>query len=810
MRQAIGSVFCTLMVLNATTFAGNSGKTIHALRMERPIVLDGLLHDWQWRAAPAAEDFTQFYPNEGLPPTERTSVRILYDDRALYVGVICFDSNPREIVSQLTRRDRSSEADRFTVQIDSYHDHQTAFVFSVNVAGVQSDGFLSQDGNVYDLSYDAVWRVQTARHREGWSAEFEIPYNAFRFSPQADNRYEWGINFRRYISRKQETDEWVMVPSTERLLISKWGHLVGVANILPPMNLSFIPYISGTVSFESEAPGRPFRSDQKGHAGLDVKYGLSRDFTLDVAVNPDFGQVEVDQAILNLTVFETFYPEKRPFFVEGASLFEFGSSVDNTPLGLFYSRRIGQRPRGSYSVAAPPGGRIESNPLVTTILGAAKVTGHSASGFSLGLLSAATDEEHAILLDSARNEQKLRTEPRASYNVVRLKQEFGNSWLGAIATAAAYDNSLPALSGGFDWNVRLADGAYTVDGYLAGARSSSPRSSSDGTTGRLLVSRIAAEHWFYTFSYQFATPRFNSNDLGFFNRPRYHGGYAQLLYRETKGEVLFRRYAFSIVPEVHWNWDGIRTLAQVEMVFTADWMNFWRSTMKYTFNDRAYDDAERGVIGLYHRPRHHALQLSVQTDERQLASVALTADYIRDEQRKTSISTLVGITLRPTSFLELTPLAYFARRRDEETGVLFGGRIVTEGGMSMFADRDVDEFDLALRGTITLSRAVSIQFYSQLLLARGRYRSHRLLVGEETFVGVAMPPSYDFNYAIFDANLLIRWEFLPGSTVYFVWTQNRFGDSGTYATDFGPRFREAFKLPHSDAVLLKLSYLIPL
>lgn len=810
MRRCIGGgVFLSILSV-LTTFGGNSSKVIHAARTEGPIVLDGLLHDWRWQAATPVEDFTQFYPNEGDAPSERTSVRILYDDRALYVGVICYDSNPYGIVSQLTRRDRTSEADRFTVQIDSYHDHQTAFVFSTNVAGVKSDGFLSQDGNVYDLSYDAVWRVQTARHREGWSAEFEIPYNAFRFSPQPDNKYEWGINFRRYISRKRETDEWVMVPSTERLLISRWGHVTSIEHITPPLNLSFVPYISGTTSFESAAPGRPFKSDQSGNAGIDVKYGLSRDFTLDVAINPDFGQVEVDQAILNLTVFETFYPEKRPFFIEGAQLFEFGSSVDNTPLSLFYSRRIGQRPLGSYLIAAPAGGTVEQNPLVTTILGAAKVTGHSASGLSLGLLTTATAEEHAVVKDSAGNEQTVRTEPRATYNVVRVKQELGNSWLGGIATLAARENLLPAYSGGLDWNVRFDEGRYTLDGYLAGAHSSSPRTNPDGGAGRLLFSRIAADHWFYTLSYSFTTPHFNSNDLGIFNRPRYHGGYFQLLYREVKAEVLFRRYAFSVIPEVRWNWDGIRTLAQVDVSFTADWMNFWRSTLKYVVNDRAYDDGERGIIGLYLRPVTHWLQASVQTDERQAVSVSLTTDYRIDLKRKTSLSALVGITLRPAANVELTPLFYFERTRDEETGVLRGGRIASQGGLSLFADRDVDEIDLALRGIVTFTRTLSLQFYTQILLARGRYEGYRVLVESEKFVGVAQPPQYDFNYAIFDANVLLRWEFLPGSTIYFVWTQSRFGDSGNYATDFGPRLRETFKLPHDDAVLLKLSYWIPL
>jgi hypothetical protein len=727
--------------------------------------------------------------------------------------VLCFDSDPRGIVSQLTRRDRTSEADRFTVQIDSYHDHQTAFVFSANVAGVQSDGFLSQDGNVYDLSYDAVWQVKTARHREGWSAEFAIPYNAFRFSPQESAEYEWGINFRRYISRKRETDEWVMVPSTERLLISKWGHVEGIRQFEPPLHLSLLPYVSGTATFETQASYRSYRSDRSASAGLDVKYGLSRDFTLDAAFNPDFGQVEVDQAILNLTIFETNYPEKRPFFVEGLQLFEFGNAVDNTPLVLFYSRRIGQRPLGSYFVSAPAGGRIKDNPLTTTILGAAKITGHSLGGFSLGLLSTMTDEENAIVEDSLQRESKILTEPQGSYNVLRVKQEFGdNSWFGGIATLAARASTRPAFSGGIDWNLRFGDGGYTFDGYLAGVHSSSRRNNPDGSAGRMLFSKIAAEHWYYTASYNFFSANFNSNDLGYFAQPRYHGMYTQLLYRENKAKGLLRRYSFSVVPELRWNWDGARTLAQIDASYTADWMNFWRSTLRFVINDHAYDDEQRGMNGLYLRPIGYWLQADLKTDERKAVQVSLTTDFKFDEKKKSSFGALVGVTIRPTPWIELTPLFYFEKTVNEETGVFdfLTRRIARDSlGRSLIGDRDVDDIEFALRGILTFTRTLSLQFYTQILLPRGRYDNLRSLVGSEQLISYPHQ-NYDFNTTTFLSNILLRWEYMPGSTLYLVWTQSRDDFINDYSIDFGPRFRDTFKLPHDDAVLLKVSYWLPL
>ncbi len=807
MRFARG-LLLVYAIIASTALGGNSAKAIRAVRCDGRIVQDGLLHDWRWQAAQPVSDFTQFYPEEGAAPTEQTSVRILFDDNALYVGVICYDSDPRGIVSQLTRRDRTSEADRFTVQIDSYHDHQTAFVFSTNVAGVQSDGFLSQDGNVYDLSYDGVWQVNTARHREGWSAEFVIPYNAIRFSPQEGQNYEWGINFRRYISRKHETDEWVMVPSSERLLIDKWGHVDGIERIQPPLHLSMIPYVSATATYETETSYRPRRSDLSENAGLDVKYGISRNFTLDAAVNPDFGQVEVDQSILNLTVFETLYPEKRPFFVEGSQIFEFGNSVDNTPLGLFYSRRIGQIPLYSSYVASLPNVTVEENPRATTILGALKVTGHTESGFSLGLLASATDEENAVLRDRAGVKSVLRTEPRGTYNAVRVKQEFGNSWLGGIATVAARDATLPAFSGGVDWNARFDNGAYTVDGYLAGVHSSSTRNNPDGSAGRLLFSRIAAEHWYYTLSYSFFSANFNSNDLGYFAQPRYHGGYVQLLYRENKAEGWLRRYSLSLVPEVRWNWDEARTLAQIDATFAADWTNFWRSTLRFVINDHAYDDRQRGINGLYLRPVNYWLQATLTTDERKPVSVSLTSDFKFDEKKKSGIGVLAGVTIRPSSWIELTPLLYMEKTIHEETGVFdFASRRIASDslGQSLIADRDLADIEFAMRGILTFTRTISLQFYTQMLLPRGRYGNYRSLAANGELVSYPQQ-QYDFNTISFQSNILLRWEYLPGSTLYLVWTQSRDDFIDNYTIDFGPRFREAFRLPHDDALLLKVSY----
>ncbi len=815
MRISILGLTIALVLAADLVSAELPRKTIRATRTAIPPAMDGSVSDSLWQTASPILDFTQAEPVEAGRPTELTSVRILYDDNALYVGVICYDANPNGIVGKLSRRDRTTEADRFTVLIDSYFDRKSAFVFSVNVSGVQSDGILSQGGSVYDLTWDAVWDAVTQVYEDGWSAEFKIPFNVLRFAEDRQGEFVWGVNFRRYISRRKEVDDWVMVPRTEVYEISRWGTLEGIRGIPSPVHLEFSPYVAGSATVQSATESAPRNSSSNARAGLDIKYGLTRNFTIDATVNPDFGQVEVDQAVLNLTVFETRYPEKRPFFIEGAQFFTFGSSYDDTPLPLFFSRRVGRAPALGTYVSAPPGGVVVENPSQTTILGAAKLSGRSSSGLSIGALTAVTDQEYATLRDSLGDESRELTEPRASYTVLRMRQEFSEgSWLGGIATVAGRTSARTAVSGGMDWNLHLWGGTHSFDGYLAAARAWSGDLERSGSAGRLLFSRIAGSRWSYLASYNFATRNFDINDLGFYARPHDHGGYSQLLYRVLTPEQGFLRYGGSIVPEARWNWDGVLTLAQVEATVFGTFLNFWTTQLSAACRFPAYDDAERGILTTYRRPSALAVTGQVMTDERQDIVLTLAAQTEGDHRGKTQSQMSAGLTFRPTSFIELKPSVLLLRVRFEEAAAIASGRVgsvVVDGiPYSLFGDRDLDELDLGIRGIVTFSRTLSLQFYTQLLMARGKYEHYRRLVDNSAFVEDVVPPvSYDFHEAVFNADVLFRWEFVPGSALYLAWTQSRYGDTGLYGTGFGDRFAQAFALPHEDVLFVKLSYWLP-
>ena len=377
--------------------------SVEAVRAGRADPVDGRLDDAAWQAALPFTDFTQRDPEEGQPATEATELRLVYDDEALYVGARLHDREPDRIVKRLSRRDEGAEADRFSIYLDPRRDRLTGVRFEVSAAGVQSDEIIYND-TWMDDSWDAVWLSEVHHDAQGWSVEMRIPFSELRFLPGESQT--WGINAARFIQRKNESDWLVLVPRAESGLASRMAELTGIRGVRPRTPLVLVPYAAAGIELGPAEPGDPFfdGSDPFGGVGLDLRRKLGSGFALDATVNPDFGQVEVDPAVVNLTDFETFFPEKRPFFVEGAQIFDnFGRNGPNSFFGfnrsepdLFYTRRIGRAPQGA------PEGTFTSSPRATTILGAAKLTGKTASGWSVGVLEAVTGREFARWADGGR------------------------------------------------------------------------------------------------------------------------------------------------------------------------------------------------------------------------------------------------------------------------------------------------------------------------------------------------------------------------------------------------------------------------
>ncbi len=348
--------------------------------------IDGKLDDPCWRSVDACDDFIQQAPNEGAVPAERTAVRVIYDHKGIYVAVRAFDSAPDKIQAQQRRRDDLQGLgvdDGIMITIDSYHDHQTGYEFRVNPKGSKIDYYCFKDVEI-DLSWDGIWDVATSVDSLGWTAEFCIPFSSLRFPKGSD--HTWGFNVSRYIAREKEGIQWQLMTKAGTGYISRLGHLAGLEGLSPEPALEFFPFLVNRATFEPKKPVvNPDGRDLSFDMGLDMKYNVRSDVVLNAAVNPDFGQVEADPSILNLTAFETFYPEKRPFFTEGTTIFD-------TPLQLFYSRRVGKRP-GEFQMS--PSDQVIKYPDFTTILFAGKLTGKTEKGTAIGFIEAVTAEEHA-------------------------------------------------------------------------------------------------------------------------------------------------------------------------------------------------------------------------------------------------------------------------------------------------------------------------------------------------------------------------------------------------------------------------------
>jgi hypothetical protein len=524
-------------------------RVVQAVRTTSELRIDGRLDEEAWAAAPVASDFVQQRPQPGAVPSERTEVRLLYDDRNLYVGMRMYDARPDSIAAQLGRRDATGlYSDWAHVVIDSYFDRRTAFRFSATPRGVVRDVMHFDDTNE-DGGWNAVWEVATSLDSLGWTAEFRIPFSQLRFSTDGRQELRWGINFIRDIARRDERSYWSPILPEVPGLVSRFGELHGLAGIPAPRRMEIVPYALGRLSRVPGDPADPyFRSNDLGRdVGVDLMYGLGA-LTLNATLNPDFGQVEVDPAVVNLSAFETFYPERRPFFLEGADIFRFGINVgDGGPETLFYTRRIGRAPQGGL----PADARFASVPSASRILGAGKLSGKPA-GWSVGALGALTARERAEFHTVGGDRGDVVVAPLTGYWVGRLSRDFaaGRSGIGGMATALhreTHDNlrflTDRAYSGGLDARHRFGDGNYQLEAWVSGSAvhgdtlaiqrlQRAPgryfqrpdaqhltydpaRTEMYGAAADVSVARIGGGNWRYGAMAHLKSPGFEVNDLGF-------------------------------------------------------------------------------------------------------------------------------------------------------------------------------------------------------------------------------------------------------------------------------------------------------
>ncbi len=797
----------TIIAFSNSTFAGDSPRTIRAVRISTSPNVDGILNDNVWKFAQPATDFIQRDPDEGKPASEQTEIRVLYDDEALYIGAMMYNSQPDQIVARLSRRDNVIETDRVAVFIDSFHDHQNGYEFTFNAAGGKIDILLYDDANKEDKSWDAVWDVHTRILPNGWSAEVRIPFSMLRYRSDINDstEHEWGINFRRRISRKSEQDRWVHVPKSQTGFISRFGHLVGLKNLPAPHRIELLPFVLSKQQWQPEKSDQQRIGKFSGNAGLDFKYSLSNNFLLDATINPDFGQVEADPAVLNLSTFETFYPEKRPFFIEGTHIIRFTTFGDDFGPGMFYSRRIG-RALSASEVSVPTKGRIIDMPQATTILGAAKISGKTNGGTSIGVIQAFTKEERAFVADSAGTTFEQVVEPFAHYNIVRLRQDvLDNSVVGLILTTTAKDKRYPAITTGGDWNLKFDSNTYQLDGFFGLSYTKNFVSDRGlGSAGKLAFSRIADAHWLWSVSSDFTSKEYNINDVGFFRRPNDYGFVGVFTYKEDAPAQLVRNYSVQMFFHERENFDWVNLIRQAQLNGSALSTNYWTFNAAVSVDVGRYDDRETRGNGLYARPDVYNANISVLTDGRKDVNGSLSIRTVWDNDQRFGWGSTVGVEVKPASWMEYQLEAGYNGVRNQRAWIANEA----SGGstMSIFGSRSTHEVNFTLRSTITFTPDLTLQFYGQVFLAKGHYENFRRLIGTTDFVQHNFAGNPDFNSQTLNTNLVLRWEYVPGSTLFFVWSQVRRGGSGDYFRSFADDFGDTFRIRPSNVLLLKVSY----
>jgi hypothetical protein len=811
-------------------------KSAAAVNAATAMRVAGELNDAVWQAAEPITQFLQRDPKEGAEPSFKTEARVAYDATALYIAVQAFDPEPQRIVGIRTRRDEDSPSDWIRVVVDSFHDRRSGYEFAVNPAGVKQDSYWYNDTN-NDEGWDAVWDVAVSRNERGWRAEFKIPFSQLRYRPA--DAATFGLAIIRRVGRLNETSTWPLLAKSANGYVSSFGELTGLRLNQSPKRLEVVPYVVGDVKTQTVEQGNSLSkaADPNGSAGVDLKYAVKPGLTLTGTINPDFGQVEADPAVVNLSAFETFFSERRPFFVEGSGIFQMDIDCnDGSCSGLFYSRRIGRSPRGSATV---PDGGFSSAPAQTTILGAGKLTGRIGA-FSIGALTAVTSEENAVIVNGTdRTRQAI--EPLTGYNVIRARREFKNqSSFGFMATAAnrRLDDAtrfLPgqAYTGGADFDWRL-NRKYAIQGFLAGSdvrgdaaaiddlqrnnvhtlqRPDSTalhydptRTSLNGYGGSARFSKIGGQRVRFFSSVAVKSPGFEINDLGFMQRAdsRTVSNWMQVRY-ETPSKYL-RSFLYNLNQWAGWNADGDRLQSGGNVNAHVVFKNNWGSGMGVTVNARSFDDrATRGGPGVYRNPQQ-TIWSYVSSDERPAVAGNVFAAVGGDGRGSTYMEVGPSVSYRPSSFLKISEGVNFSRNYDDSQW------IEESDAHYVFGRIRQKTVGLQTRVNYTISPRLSIQIYAEPFVSAGKYSDFKALVNgrapvyEERYAPFAYSGNPDFNYRSFRTTNVLRWEYKPGSTLFAVWQQGREGNTDQGSFDFSRDFHGVFSSAAKNVFLIKWAY----
>ena len=783
-------------------------KQAMAVRVpEGTIVIDGRLDEAVWRSTVPISDFTQKEPDEGAAPSDGIQVSFAYDDTALYVGAR-MSSDHQAIQSPLGRRDDVGQSEYIIVALDTYLDHRTAYGFGVTASGVRLDRYYPADAEDFDATVEPVWAARTRLEEYSWTAELWIPLSQLRFN--AGDEQVWGLNVQRFVPSNNEADYWVAVPRTVKAWASRFGELRGLTGIRPSRRLELLPYVAGSSTLTGDRdPRNPFDDGKNlaGRAGADLKIGFGPNLTLDATTNPDFGQVEADPAEVNLSAFETFFTEKRPFFVDGTRFLD--SRFVET---YFYSRRIGAAPN-----SLAPGDFVDY-PHTSTILGAARLTGRLPSKTSIGVLSAVIGAEHATTFDLASGiRAHVPVAPATSFTVGRVQQEFGrNASTAALMITDVHRGLRPgdplasvlvrnAFSVNGDTLLRFRNGLYELSGQVglthvdgdpsAIARvqrgsahyfqrpdkSYAPlnplRTRMDGGQAYVEFGRTGGTHWVWTMSSNIESPEYEINDVGRLTAADGITANGLLTYRETQPNRWLRNYALNLNRYAEWNFGGNPQSNQWSPQVNLTWLNFWTTDIRFWFFG-AIDSGNLtrgGPLMRLEAARQGQVEIASPAAQQTNMKAGMYLTRRRDGGSLRYVYGGAGVRPSPRWQVSISPTAVHEVDASQFVTSLDGGSAATFGRRYIFARVDRSTYSAQFRLNYTFKPDLNVDVYAEPFVASGAYGPTGELVAPRSseLRAFDVPGNRDFNTRSFRSNVVLRWEWKPGSTLFVVWQQNR-------------------------------------
>jgi len=815
--------------------AAPSATTAVAHRAAKPPVIDGKDNDEVWRLAPVIKDFRQFQPTEDANPSFPTEAKVAYDDHNFYVFVRAFDSHPDSIKKLLARRDVRICCDQIKIVIDSYHDRRTGFEFAVTPGGVKRDYAIYGDDQQEDEAWDGVWEVATQVDSLGWTAEFRIPLSQLRYAHAPSNVFGFAI-WRDIDRHGGERVGWPLYRTSRRGFVSQLGDLVGLDGLAAPRRLELAPYM---VVKNIPQPG--FERDQQYAVGADIKYGITSNITVDATANPDFGQVEADPSVVNLSSFETFYQERRPFFVEGTGIFSFGVNcniVNCNGEGLFYSRRVGRDPqlRGVYGDA--------QSPTASRILGAAKITGRLPGGLTIGALEGVTQRVHGP------GDRTI--EPFTNYGALRAQQDFRNGQSGIGFMATAVNRNLDqwtqdflrshAYVGAVDFRHRFHNGGYEISGSFdlsnvggspaAIARTQrnsthnyqrpddnvifdSTRTTLSGDAEELLFTKQNGFIHFQT-SYMRRSPGFEINDLGILFRSDQQGwnNWGALNWQKPTGP--FQRAFWNFNWWQFWTTGGLPTDRAANTNVHAQLKNQWWVHFGGTLGnlgDVYCDRCARGGGPAARVDQFISPWGGIQLDQRRAIVPSLWMNYFKGDQgHSQSINVSPQVDLRISSQFRGSVSLSASHNINDRQDV--NPSTDSTGTHYLFAHLDQQTVSMSFRVDYTATPTLTVQVYASPFVSKGRWSNMRELSAtpraaaySDRFQPFAGPTPGDFNFKFFNSNMVVRWEYKPGSTLFLVWNQGRDDFEPTMGNrNIRGDFKRLFNAYPRNTFLVKASY----